>query len=147
MKTIISTCFFLALFSFIKADSLNELYFLEGTWKTENKETYETWEKAADGTLEGQGYKIKDGQKLVTEYLRINLIDGKATYQARVPNQNNNRTIAFVLNTDVKDKFSFENLSHDFPRKIQYKPIDARTIQVSVLGEGEKGFGYRILKQ
>ena len=147
MKTIISACIFVMQMSFVKADSLSELYFLEGTWKTENKETYEVWTKAADGTLEGQGYKIKDGQKVVTEYLRISLIDGKATYQARVPNQNNNQTISFTLNSEVKDKFSFENPTHDFPRKIQYKPIDANTIQVSVLGEADKGFGYRILKQ
>ncbi|WP_259014539.1 DUF6265 family protein [Emticicia fluvialis] len=147
MKTLAKTCLILMLVSFIKTDGLSELYFLEGTWKTENKEVYETWKQLPDGTLEGQGYKIKDGAKVVTERLRIRIVKGKTTYEATVPDQNNNQTIAFELNKATAGVFSFENPAHDFPKKIQYRPVDGRTIQVRVLGDGDKGFEYKILKQ
>lgn len=147
MKTFIFLAITILLFSQSGKDTLEQVHFLEGTWKTENKETYEVWKKNADGTMEGYSYKLKAGEKVISEYLAIKLIDGNLTYQARVPNQNNGQTIPFVLNKAIQDQLSFENLSHDFPKKVQYKSLDAKTIQVSVLGEGDKGFRYRIVKQ
>ena len=146
MKTIISLFITFLLFSDAN-HSLEQVQFLAGTWKAENKENYEVWKKNDDGTLEGQGYKMKAGEKVVSEYLSIKLMEGKLTYLARVPNQNNGQTVPFVLNDAVKDQLSFENLGHDFPKKIQYKTLDAKTILVSVLGEGDKGFKFRIIKQ
>ncbi|MFD0878250.1 MULTISPECIES: DUF6265 family protein [Pseudomonadati] len=147
MKTFISLLGTFLLFSYTLKDGLDQASFLEGTWKIEGKETYEVWKKNADGTMEGYSYKMKAGEKVITEHLTLKMIDGKLTYQARVPNQNNGETITFVLNTNVKDLLSFENLSHDFPKKIQYKALDAQTIAVSILGNGDKGFRYKIVKQ
>ena len=147
MKTFISLCIAIFLFSYSSDDALSHVKFLEGTWKTENKETYEVWKKNEDGSMEGYSYKIKADEKVVSEYLTIKIVGDNLTYQARVPNQNNGQTIPFVWNNTIKDQLSFENLSHDFPKKIQYKALDAQTILVSVLGDGDKGFKYRILKQ
>lgn len=97
--------------------------------------------------MEGQAYKIKAGEKIITEYLSIRLIDHKLTYEAQALGQNNNQKIPFVLNDLIKDQLSFENLSHDFPKKIQYKVIDDKTILVSVLGDGDNGFRYKVMKQ
>ena len=146
MKSLISLCIVMLLFSFLVKDTLDEVRFLDGTWKTENKETYEVWKKNTDGTMEGYSYKMKANEKVISEHLSIKMINDKLTYQARVPNQNNGETIPFVLNTAVKDQLSFENLSHDFPKKIQYKPLDANTILVSVLGDGDKGFRFKMMK-
>ena len=147
MKTLICLFSTILLFTYSSKDNLDQVQFLEGIWKTENKETYEVWKKNTDGTMDGYSYKIKSGEKMVSEYLTIKMIDGNLTYQARVPNQNNGQTIPFVLNKTVKDQLSFENLNHDFPKKIQYKLIDAQTILVSVLGGGDKGFKFKIIKQ
>jgi hypothetical protein len=147
MKTLIYLFTSVMLLSYSAKDNLDQVSFLEGTWKTENKETYEVWKKNTDGTLEGQGYKMKAGEKVISEYLSLKMIDGNLTYLARVPNQNNGQTIPFVLNKTVTDQLSFENLSHDFPKKIQYKVINAQTVAVSVLGEGDKGFKFRMIKQ
>lgn len=147
MKTLFSLLTIILLFSFSEGNNLDQVRFLEGTWKTENKETYEVWKKNDDGTMEGYSYKLKAGEKVVSEYLSLKMIDGNLTYQARVPNQNNGQTIPFVLNKAVTDQLSFENLSHDFPKKIQYKSLDAQTTLVSVLGDGDKGFKFKMVKQ
>lgn len=62
-------------------------------------------------------------------------------------NQNNAQPIAFVLNNEVKNKISFENLTHDLPKKIQYTKLDETTLFVEVLGENDKGFSYKMMKQ
>ncbi|ULT24732.1 hypothetical protein KUH03_38455 [Sphingobacterium sp. E70] len=45
--------------------------FLQGTWKVADKERYEHWDRMSDGELKGVSYSIKNGQKIVSEYLKI----------------------------------------------------------------------------
>ena len=124
---------------------LSKFYFLEGTWKVEGKKQYELWEKDGE-VLKGEGYRIKDGQKQLYESLSIKSLDDRIVYQATVPNQNDGATITFHLNDTIKELFSFENLQHDFPKKIQYRKIDKNQMDVSVLGDEDKGFSF-ILKR
>lgn len=132
---------------FCSAQHLSRVSFLEGTWKIENKDTYEKWIKV-DNRFVGHSFKMVEGQKIILETLTISKIDGKITYHALVPDQNNGNAIPFTLNTGLKANIlSFENPEHDFPKKIQYKKIDAAKIHVSVLGEDGKGFSYYIIKQ
>lgn len=147
MKTLITLGILVAFSSFIAKDKLNGLDFLAGIWKTENKENYESWKVINDSLLEGNAYKMKAGQKVVTEYFSIKASSGKIVYQATVPGQNNGRTINFELNKSLKNKYSFENLSHDFPKKIQYTKLNDTTIFVEVLGENDKGFSYKMMKR
>ncbi|MDH7446875.1 DUF6265 family protein [Aquimarina sp. 2201CG14-23] len=127
--------------------TINQLDFMEGTWKIENKSTYENWQKEKGDQFIGYSYKLQEGSKKITETLAIKKIDNLLVYQATVPNQNAGKTISFNLNTSIKDKFSFENLAHDFPKKIQYQKLDESTLYVQVLGENDQGFSYRLIKQ
>lgn len=120
---------------------------LEGTWKIENKESYETWHKGDTGNLEGYAYRLIGTTKKVTETLVISVQDGVLTYHATVPNQNDGATILFRLNKSLGDDYSFENPNHDFPKRIIYDPISESEIQVHVLGEDDKGFSYKLIKQ
>lgn len=147
MKTIIGFITLVTLFSFTKKDSRHDLNFLVGTWKMENKENYETWKAINETELEGSSYKIRAEKKTMTEHLSIKEVEGKVIYTAKVLNQNNAQPIDFVLNKEVKNKISFENLNHDFPKKIQYTKLDDTTLFVEVLGENEKGFSYKMMKQ
>jgi len=147
MKTLITLGILLTFSSFIAKDKLNGLGFLAGTWKTENKENYESWKGINNSLLEGTAYKMKDGQKVTTEYFSIKARSGKIVYQATVPDQNNGKTIDFELNKNLKNKYSFENLSHDFPKKVQYTKLNDTTIFVEVLGENDKGFSYKMMKR
>lgn len=150
MKTLITLGILgiiVAFSSFIAQDQLNSLGFLSGTWKMENKENYENWKGVNDSLLEGSAYKMKAGKKVTTEYFSIKALSGKIIYQARVPNQNNGKAVDFELNENLRDKYSFENLSHDFPKKIQYTKLNDTTIFVEVLGANDKGFSYKMMKR
>jgi len=94
--------------------------------------------------LEGYSYKIKDGIESRTESLKIRESAGTWIYEATVPNQNDGKTIPFTQNLAEKSILSFENPAHDFPVKIQYKPINKDRFHVSVVGRDNKGFTYFI---
>ena len=121
--------------------------FLAGTWKVKNKEQFEVWEKKSPDILQGYAYKWRDNKKIITETLSIKKLDNQLVYEATVPDQNEGKTIPFKLNREVKDCLSFENLLHDFPKKIQYKKISDKEILVRVLGENDPGFSYTIFKE
>lgn len=147
MKSIISLVTLVVVSSLMPSHSIKDLHFLAGTWKVEKKENYEAWKLNKDNLLEGSSYKIKAGNKQIDEQLTIKISDEKIVYTAKVLNQNNAQPIDFVLNKEVKDKFSFENPKHDFPKKIQYTKLNDTTIFVAVLGNGDKGFSYKMFKQ
>lgn len=120
---------------------IKNLYFLEGTWQVEGKQQFEKWDKFEDDLL-GEGYKLVDGQKQTFEKLAIKEFKGRIVYQATVINQNEGATISFPLNESISDYYSFENLEHDFPKKIQYQKINETRIKVNVLGDNEQGFSF-----
>lgn len=126
---------------------LADLEFLQGKWKVENKETYETWKLNTDNTLTGSSYKVKDGKEVVSENLSIITSGDKIVYTATVLNQNSGKPVEFTLNKEISTKASFENLNHDFPKKIQYTKLDDKTLFVEVLGKGDRGFSFKMMKQ
>ncbi|WP_299210801.1 DUF6265 family protein [uncultured Aquimarina sp.] len=140
----ITLCF---LNSCIGQTEIKELNFMVGVWKIENKTTYEEWKKEKGDQFIGVSYKLIERIKKVSEHLLIKKINDTIIYQATVPNQNDGKTINFTLNNSITDKLSFENLSHDFPRKIQYQKINDSKLFVQVLDEDDKGFSYYLIRQ
>lgn len=128
-------------------EDLSELKFLIGTWKVENKESYENWEKIGHSQYNGSVFKLNDSIKKIKETLALKLKNGNIVYEATVPDQNEGKTIAFELNHVADDTFSFENPTHDFPKKIQYIIIDKNKIRIKVLGDNDNGFSYLMIKQ
>ena len=126
--------------------SMQQVDFLIGTWKIEGKESYEVWKKV-DNTLNGISYNIKTGEKYITEKIEVKLIDKKITYIPTVFDQNDGKGIPFILNLSNNNIFSFENPQHDFPKKIQYKILNDKELYVSVLGENDKGFSYKLIRE
>lgn len=120
--------------------------FLQGTWKMENKEIYEHWDKLNDKILKGFSYKLNDGQMKVSEYLEIKKHDNHIVYTASVINQNQGKAIDFKL-TKTDSTFTFENPNHDFPKKIVYQKLSDTEILVQVSDGNKKGFSYKIMKQ
>lgn len=151
LKSTIITLGFIALCfmttSLFSQTPREQLAFLEGTWKADGKDHYEVWKLTDSATLEGFAYKLKNGKKIVTESFSVKIEKDRIIYEANVPNQNNGKTIAFVWNKTIVDAWSFENKSHDFPKKIIYRKHSDTSIEVSVLGENDNGFNYRIIKQ
>lgn len=127
-------------------NNIKNLNFLIRTWKAENKNSYEIWQKKSN-KLHGSSYKIKNEQKIISEKLEIKEIENDIIYKATVFNQNNGKGIPFKLKVLENSIFSFENIKHDFPKKIQYKILNEKELYVSVLGANNTGFSYKLIKQ
>ena len=123
--------------------SSSRVNILEGSWKMEGQEQYEVWERDPANELRGSSYLLKDSQRIPLETLTIKFLGQDTVLEATVPNQNEGRTIAFTLNSEIGDRLSFENPAHDFPQKIQYRPISVNEMEVIVTGAGDRGFSYR----
>ncbi|RKE94789.1 DUF6265 family protein [Ichthyenterobacterium magnum] len=126
--------------------NIEQTHFLIGTWKVENKNIYENWTQNSN-TLIGKSYSLNNNEKIVSETLSITSTNKTIIYTATVINQNNGKGVDFKLNNTIKDKFSFENLNHDFPKKIQYTILNKSELFVEVLGENNQGFSYKMIKQ
>lgn len=146
MKILSAICLFF-LFASCNENKASQLDFLVGTWKMEGKEQYEFWEKNQKNGLVGNSYKLVGNEKFISETLRIKSVGNQLIYGATVLNQNDGKTIEFILNPDNNEYLSFENANHDFPKKIQYKRMSTDSIKVNVLGENDKGFSYIQIKQ
>lgn len=120
----------------------NSATYLIGTWKVEGEPNYEIWSADEEGNLRGQGFKLVDNQKVLLESLAIIRKDGDLVYQALVPNQNEGRTISFVLNKTIEDALSFENPTHDFPTQIVYQKVNDNRLLVKVSGADGMGFSF-----
>lgn len=120
--------------------------FLQGTWKMENEDIYEHWDKLNDNSLKGFSYKLTAGQMTVSEYLDISRINEETIYTATVLNQNQGKGINFKL-TKTDSAFIFENPNHSFPKKIMYQRLNDTAIFVQVSDGNQKGFAYKMQKQ
>lgn len=121
-------------------------YFLEGTWKMENRDIYERWEIEENESLMGTSYRIVNNEENITEYLKINKRGEQIIYTATVPSQNEGRGIEFILHQPEERTFSFENPDHDFPKKIIYQKRSDSEIYVTVSDGGSQGFAYTMKK-
>ena len=141
MKSISLLLFFLLFFSCSEKQSSN-LEFMLGTWKVEGKDVYEVWGRNEANDLVGYSYIMQDNQEKISETLCIKKIGDQIVYEATVPDQNEGKSVQFILNTKIDSLLSFENERHDFPKKIQYKRIRKNILEVSVLGENDTGFSF-----
>ena len=120
--------------------------FLEGTWKTENRDTYEHWDKLNESSLKGFAYKLVDGKIRVTEYLEIGLKKQNVVYTATLADQNQGEGVDFKL-VAAEGAWTFINPAHDFPQKIVYRELSANEVFVEVSDGAGKGFSYKMIRQ
>lgn len=139
--------FFLLIISSISCSKVNlsGFSFLEGTWKINNEEKFEYWEKENSDLFIGFVYKWIEGKRVKVESLSIRKISGEVIYEATVPNQNNGKPIRFELVSNKNDSFVFQNLKHDFPKRIIYEVLSKDSINVTLIGENEE-FNFKYVK-
>lgn len=120
---------------------------LIGTWKMENKEIYEHWDKLNENAMKGFTYHMKNNQPFITEYSDITREKKDILYRATVLHQNGGNSVPFTLTTMDKDFIQFENPKHDFPKTIAYKILSDSVLQVN-LSDGKKmEITYKLIKQ
>ena len=102
-----------------------------GTWCDSISGIYETWEKAGDKHLKGFSYELKNGEKVISEYIEIGMKENKMTYTVSVKNQNNEKPVSFVLSA-TDSIYTFVNPAHDFPTYINYTVVSENYIRAKV---------------
>lgn len=119
-----------------EADSLvfKKLYLLHGKWtmKTKTGTVVEEWRKINNHQLEGVGFFVKNNDTIVSEKLALNLNSAGIFYISTVEKQNNKQPILFTLTTYKNTAFIFENIQHDYPKRIVYNLISSDSLNAFI---------------
>ncbi|HEX9654276.1 MAG TPA: DUF6265 family protein [bacterium] len=129
--------------------NLQAFEWLVGEWKSTGGKTTscETWSRASDRTFEGEGYFLKNGEKVVTEYLRIELFGNEVYYVSRV--SHNKYPVPFKLVKVDGQNVIFENTEHDFPQRIIYQRKEDGSLHARIEGQQdgkERGVDFFFVK-
>ena len=121
--------------------SLDTLRWLIGDWHADGGKTsfHETWRELDGRSFAGTGIERSkpDGTVAGAEDLRLLEMGGAVFYVSKVTH--NELPVAFRLTACSDRLFVFENPSHDFPRRLEYRQGDgALTVRVS--DGADKGF-------
>lgn len=115
---------------------------LAGTWLAERHDTLvtEAWAYATTTTLEGRGVARAraDGTLRDAEDLRLLAMGDGVFYVAKVAH--NDFPVAFRMTACDDGHLVFENATHDFPRRIEYRRLDAARMEVHVSDGASRGF-------
>ncbi len=115
--------------------SISQFSSLLGDWKTtEGLVTYESWFKRNDTLIQGLGYKLIGKDTIIIETLIIKELNDNIVYQALVLNQNQGRSIYFILRSDNPDSLVFENPKHDYPNRITYIRKQEDQMEIKITG-------------
>ena len=116
-----------------------EMQPLLGEWervKNNGSPSWEIWERRSSILWEGKGCSLsEEGDTVIDEKLRLEILKGKLLYIASVPDQNQGAAISFVYMGKKNAYYSFENKRHDFPQVIGYR-FSKDTMRVRLEGEG-----------
>lgn len=121
--------------------SLKELEVFLGEWQelSNTGTTKETWRKVSEMSYEGSGTTFNLSMiEQNSETLRLVEMSGEIFYIAKVTQ--NELPTAFKLTECGQHHFTFENSSHDFPKKIIYSFENFNRMKVDVNGATGNGF-------
>ena len=108
---------------------------LAGCWAGEGGEpgTNEQWMAPAGGGMLGMGRTVKKGQIVDYEFTQIRINEqGRFVYIAK-PHKQDEAT--FTLKDDGATSLVFENLAHDFPQRVMYRPVGEDRLMARIEGE------------
>jgi len=118
-----------------------ELRALNGTWfmPTDRGDRLEIWTIANDSTLVGKTVRIKPetGDTVTLDLLRLEKRDTVITFITIARGQNKTEPVRYILTSADYDGYIFENPQHDDPKKIKYRLLGNRELQINT--EGQKG--------
>lgn len=101
----------------------------------------ETWDCSSD-KISGNGCIIQAGDTVFSEVFHLSKIEGESwTLNIQASNQNGGAYIPFFLEYWSADSLLFQNLDHDFPKRIAYakKHVDSLHVQVDAGAGSEQG--------
>jgi hypothetical protein len=119
-------------------DALADYRSLIGDWVDRSNSPrytcFERWTAEGDTALRGFGYVMAKGDTVFIEDLRLEEVDGKVVYSARIATQNSGQWVPFTAQESGPDSLIFENPGHDFPQCITYVKDSTSGWEVAVTG-------------
>jgi hypothetical protein len=118
-------------------DKIKKLEWLSGQWEgiMGSGLYHEEWAISESNELTGRAYLIKGGELTDNEKLKIHTIENEVYYTADV--SHNPEPVSFKLTECSDTIFIFENLLHDFPKKITYEKINENNFIATAEAEKE----------
>ncbi|MCF0075166.1 DUF6265 family protein [Dyadobacter sp. CY261] len=114
-------CGFLQDTSFNQKD-FEKLKPIVGTWlnKRERGDIYETWMRKSEKEFAGMSYTLTNADTTPLEKVRLYIQGTEIVYAPVAAGQNGDKEVLFKLKSIKGNRFVFENLHHDFPKRIVY---------------------------
>ena len=110
------------------------LGWMAGAWRTAGPVVFEEhWMAPAGGLMVGMGRTLARGRAVAFEYLRIETQEGRTAYLASPGGKPATR---FELVRASASEAVFENLAHDFPKRIIYRRLPDGSLFARVEGDG-----------
>lgn len=122
---------------------------LIGRWENQTSDGVfsETWIKENDSLFLAESYFINEKDTLFSETIRLEAQANDLFLIVTVPNQNEEKPVAFKLTSSSSGYFVFENPEHDFPKKITYRLINQDSLFAEISGNGKnQGFPFSRFK-
>ncbi len=119
-------------------EDFNKLDWLTGTWNRTNVKPghsgREEWKKSSVSELSGSGISMKGKDTVVTEKIKIVIIEDTIYYVADVPE---NKGLVYFKFVSISEKsFVCENPHHDFPKMVAYT-FDGKVLKATISGNGK----------
>lgn len=114
---------------------IESLAWMSGDWELghEKMQIDEHWTHAAGGTMFGTSRTIADGKTVFFEFLRLETrADG--IYYVAQPRGGKGTDFKLVKSDDKSA--TFENLKHDFPKRILYRRESETSLVARIEGDG-----------
>jgi hypothetical protein len=110
---------------------------IQGDWcgGADNERIEEHWLSSHGGLRLGLGRTLKGSRTSSFEFLRIDVVDGVATY---IGQPQGAPPTAFKRTAGGENWVRFENPQHDFPRRIEYRRT-GNALYAEIAGPGEDG--------
>lgn len=119
-----------------------EFGWLVGTWQEEGKQAFEVW-KEDNGFLSAVSYQMKDGNKIITEEIKLIKKGEDFFYVPDVAGPQG--PVEFKVTSHNTTSFIAKNPKHDFPTKIGYEKIDDTHLKASI-GDASRTISYSFIK-
>ena len=109
----------LHLFFIESYSQISNFNWLVGSWKLQNKNTYEVWKVSSDNkSLEGKSFKVTITDTLMNEEIKLSFYDNSYYYIPDVAGDQG--PVRFKIIDYNENGFTAENPDHDFPKRIRY---------------------------
>ncbi|PSL24759.1 DUF6265 family protein [Dyadobacter jiangsuensis] len=132
----LALCAFAGQTTFTQKD-FEKLKPIVGTWlnKRSRGDIYETWTRKSEKEFAGMSYTLAGADTTPLEKVRLYIQGNEIVYAPVAAGQNDDKEVLFKLKTIEGNRFVFENLQHDFPKRIVYDFRSNDSLYAHIEGE------------